>query len=176
MATNKKTNCVTCGKELTYRTKKPLYCKAHQPPKQYKHTTKKGRDLHQYERSIFKVLEEVIICDAIRNGYYTWLKSPKDEPMQLDWYANCGVEIAFEIQGEQHYSYNKYFHRTMADFEYQVACDNLKEELCKKRGVCLIKIRYGTKVDTDYILKIIKANGCFPELVRRGAIKNKYID
>jgi hypothetical protein len=166
----KKTVCSTCGKELTYTTKKPLYCKEHKPEKQYRHTTKRSRNTHQFERSVFNVIESVITCDAIRNGYYTWLRSPKGEPMQLDWYMNCGIEIAFEIQGEQHYQFTKYFHKTIADFEYQVLCDKLKEEVCKKRGVHLFMIRYGTKVTADHILAILKANGLLPELIRCGAI------
>jgi hypothetical protein len=175
-STTKSTRCQTCGKEISYSTKKPLYCKEHRPPKQYQHTTKSSRNTHLYERSIFKVIESVIIAGACRNGYYTWLPSPKGEPMQLDWYCNCGIEIAFEIQGEQHYSFNKFFHKTQADFDYQVLCDNLKEDLCRKRGVYLFKIRYGTKVDAAYIIALLKANGCMPELIRHGAIKKNLLE
>jgi hypothetical protein len=160
--------CKNCGIEVSYRTKKPTYCKECRPKKYNRRT------IHRYERSVFLVIEDVIICDAIRNGYYTWLLSPKGEPMQLDWYANCGVEIGFEIQGEQHYQFNKYFHKTKNNFEYQVTCDQLKESLCKKRGLILFKIRYGTKVNADYVISLLKESKCFNELARRGAINNKY--
>jgi hypothetical protein len=175
-ATPKVTNCETCGKVLSYTTKKPKYCKEHQPGKQYRHTTKSSRNTHLFERSVFKIIEEVLICDAVRNGYHTWLKSPKGEPLQLDWYCNCGVEVAFEIQGEQHFKWIKYFHKTYADFEYQVLCDRIKDDECRKRGVYLFKINYGTKVNLEYILALLRANNCFIELVRRGAVKKKHVE
>lgn len=177
MANNNKTTiCRVCGKKLTYKTKAPLYCKEHKPEKEYRHTTKSSKNIHKNERNVFNIIENIIICDAIRNGYYTWIKSPKGEPLQLDWYCNCGIEIAFEIQGEQHFKFNRYFHKTYADFEYQQQCDKIKEEKCRKRGVYLFKINYDTKVDIKYILSLLKANECLTELIRRGAINKKYIE
>lgn len=181
MATKKKstgskiTYCKTCGKEIAYKTKKPDFCLEHRPAKEYRHTTKRAHNQHLYERAIFKIIEDVIICDAVRNGYFTWLLSPKKEPLQLDWYARCGVEVAFEIQGEQHYEFNKYFHRNQAAFEYQVACDKLKAEQCRKRGVFLFPIRYDTKVNALYLLKLLREAGCLTELIRHNAINAKYL-
>jgi hypothetical protein len=141
-----------------------------------KKRTTGGSQLHLREKRIFKVIESVIICDAIRNGYYTWLKSPRGEPMQLDWYCNCGIEVAFEIQGVQHYKFVKFFHKTRENFEYQQLCDKAKKDKCKKRGVFLFIIDDKVKVNRKYIFSLIKEASILPELVKRRAISRRILE
>lgn len=46
-----------------------------------------------------------------------------------------GKKIYVEIQGEQHYSYNPYFHKSYKDFEERLYKDELKRKFAEKNGI-----------------------------------------
>lgn len=100
--------------------------------------------------------------EVIHNGYYSWLRSPKNQPMQLDVYIP-ELKIAFEVDGRQHFQYSTFLHgkgkKGLERFQYLQACDKLKDELCKKRGVRLIRIRYDRRVTREYLLTRLKNEG-----------------
>jgi hypothetical protein len=50
--------------------------------------------------------------------------------------------LAVEVQGAQHYSFNKFFHRTRADFLEQKKRDRKKAEWCEANGIRLVIIDY----------------------------------
>lgn len=52
-------------------------------------------------------------------------------------------KIAIEVQGEQHYRFNAFFHNSRADFLAQKKRDCRKQEWCDINEIKLIKIRYG---------------------------------
>jgi len=60
--------------------------------------------------------------------------------------------IAFEIDGEQHYYYNKNWHKNRATFNKQIERDKIKSELCKKHGILLIRIPYYIENVKSYII------------------------
>lgn len=66
--------------------------------------------------------------------------------LELDCY-NPQVGIAVEYQGEQHYRFPNGFHKTREEFEDQVARDVIKEHLCKKNNILLIKVPYTVPLD-----------------------------
>ena len=74
--------------------------------------------------------------DFIDNGYYSWMRSPKNAPLQLDRYYPR-MNWGFEFQGSQHYEYSKFFHKKKADFLYYQECDRIKVQSCKNKGVRL---------------------------------------
>lgn len=143
---SKITKCTVCGGPIEYKTKKPTKCKgciaAGQAPVKYRpHKTKWAK-----ESEMFKILKELLPdAETIINGYYSWLLSPKEEPLQLDWYCP-EFKIGAEYNGAQHYSFNKYFHKTKKRFEYQKLCDSTKADLCCKKGVTLLEIRFDEKL------------------------------
>jgi hypothetical protein len=76
----------------------------------------------------------------------TGLPFPNKRPkflggLELDCY-NEEKKLALEYQGEQHYRYIPFFHRTPTAFEEQRERDNRKRLLCKQKGVELIHIPY----------------------------------
>ena len=154
--TNKVTKCEGCGRDLTYKTRKPQYCavcksknaKPYQKPKPRKAPKRSKKEAH-VQRSLNLVLPEALYID---NGYYSWLISPRGFPMQLDRYYP-ELKLAIEVQGRQHYAYNKYFHASKQDFEYLQECDRSKAEQCKDRGIKLIAIRYDRVVNKDYLIR-----------------------
>lgn len=84
----------------------------------------------------------------------TWLRNPlTNRSLELDGYD--GKSVAFEADGQQHFVYPNRFHRTYADFLYQIKKDKLKTQLCQRRGVHLIRIPY-TMTSPDTIESYIR--------------------
>lgn len=97
----KKTDCIICGKSIIYTTKKPMKCeecktKSKQVRKPKNRSTNPPKSKWKSEALMFKVLSELFPrTDYCINGYYSWLPSPKNTPMQLDWYS-YELGLAFE--------------------------------------------------------------------------------
>jgi len=69
----------------------------------------------------------------------SWLKG-----LQLDGY-NADLKTACEYQGEQHYKHIEFFHKTVEEYEDQLANDKKKVQLCKDKGVKLCIIPFMRK-------------------------------
>jgi len=75
----------------------------------------------------------------------SWLKSPKSNSnLELDMY-NDDMKLAVEYDGIQHDQYIQHFHRTEENFKKRQEDDKLKDELCKIKGVTLIRIPHTVK-------------------------------
>ncbi len=68
-----------------------------------------------------------------------WLKNSRNNQMELDGY-NDELKLAFEHQGEQHFLFNKYFHRTINDLSQRKQDDLQKQQLCKEHKIILIQV------------------------------------
>lgn len=88
----------------------------------------------------------------IDNGYYSFLKSPKGYPMQLDRYYPR-LHLAFEYNGKQHSIDSDYMFDSKDDFEYRKYCDKLKNKLCKELGITIIYIEYNEYISRELIVK-----------------------
>lgn len=148
--------CSTCkGKKTTTATKKPLTTKkvggkkkTYKKPPANKNT--------QGELVLFRALDKLLKDQVfINHGYYSSLPSPKGYPMQLDRYYP-ELKLAWEFDGKQHEEFNKYIHKTKANFEYYKQCDALKEKQCKQQGITLIRIAYNYKISPEALKFDIK--------------------
>ena len=85
--------CASCGKPVPYTTKPIKYCANCRKPtkKRYKHKAKGSNG----ERGLFALLDKFIRADYVNNGYYSFLRSPKGAPLQLDRYYP-DLKLAFE--------------------------------------------------------------------------------
>ena len=168
MAEAKTTKCLKCGKDMRYSTKKPKYCtvctaiqkkeKAKTAPKKTTGGYKKKPDNKntQGELILFKVLDDILgKHDFINHGYYSFLKSPKGYPMQLDRYYP-DLKLAFEYDGKQHETYQKYIHKSLKNFEYYKECDRLKEQYCKDAGITLIRVAWNHKITAEALQRDIQ--------------------
>ena len=55
--------------------------------------------------------------------------------------TQIGVGLGFEYDGVQHSEYNRHFHRNgVKEFKYQVKKDQWKDNICKDKGILLIRI------------------------------------
>ncbi|MCR4314367.1 MAG: hypothetical protein NUV84_03925 [Candidatus Uhrbacteria bacterium] len=82
-----------------------------------------------------------------------WLISTNSTKLELDFYIE-ELKIAFEIQGEQHYKFVEFFHKTKEKYEERKSYDTQKADLCRGRKVRLIEII--TKSDIEIAIKNIK--------------------
>lgn len=57
-------------------------------------------------------------------------------------------KIAVEVQGQQHSSYNAFFHKDKSDFILQQRRDVLKQRWCDANKIKLVHIPYGSKEET----------------------------
>lgn len=60
--------------------------------------------------------------------------------MTIDFY-NASQKIALEVDGNQHYKYNKFFHSgSRQKFLEQLCRDDEKEKFCEKNNIKLVRI------------------------------------
>ena len=177
--TQKTTRCITCNKDIAYKTNKPKRCNACKNEKGTKaRKNRKGgaRPFTKWkkETQMFRLLQEIFNTDSIMNGYYSWLESPKGEAMQLDWFCPK-YSVAFEYNGRQHYEYSTYFHKSKKAFKYLQECDKLKHEICKDKGVVLVPIRYDKSLTKRYLLLKLEESDkkLYNSLIKRGIIKEE---
>lgn len=81
-----------------------------------------------------------------------WLRSDSGYPLELDFYFET-IDMAVEIQGQQHYRYIPYFHGKLSGFDAQRRRDNLKKRICFKKQVVLLFIKDDESLSD--VLKVI---------------------
>ena len=67
------------------------------------------------------------------------------EPLHFDGF-NQDLMLAFEHDGEQHFHHIPYFHPTRKDFEAAQKRDEIKNNLCSKHNVHLLRIKYDVAI------------------------------
>jgi hypothetical protein len=88
----------------------------------------KVRELLHELYPTLQVLEEVQIL----------VKKNKD--LYLDFYIPL-YKLAVEIDGQQHRSYNTFYHRSQSDFVKQKVNDNFKSQWCDLNQIRFIRLR-----------------------------------
>jgi hypothetical protein len=75
----------------------------------------------------------------------------KGQTLYFDFYIK-ELNILIEVQGEQHFSYNKYFHGDREGFVSSKRRDNLKKEFCELERMALVIIPFNEKMDRKKLL------------------------
>jgi len=80
--------------------------------------------------------------------------------LTLDFY-NSTQKIAIEVDGNQHYRYNKFFHsNSRQNFLFQLKRDEKKEYFCELNNIKLIRVLESDVLDStkypDSLLKLLK--------------------
>lgn len=174
MPLEKVAHCEVCGTDLIYKTKKPKLCSAHKlanakPNKKPKTIPTKSKKEGQMQYLLNKIMPEAVYID---NGFYSFLPSPKDHPMQMDRYYP-DLKLAFEFQGKQHYQFNSYMHSSKESFEYLKTCDALKAKLLKQRGIRLITIKYDKEITLGYLVRRLKEEGILDDLRQKTTVREE---
>ncbi|WP_282161980.1 hypothetical protein [Ulvibacterium marinum] len=86
---------------------------------------------------ICRVLFEQIFNKKFPKAFPDWLINEDGNRMELDGYCS-ELNIAFEHQGEQHYTLNTHFIKSKEKLNRRIRLDKQKEKLCKSNGITLI--------------------------------------
>ena len=80
--------------------------------------------------------------------------------LELDCY-NPNLKLAVEYQGQQHYKFTPFFHKTNEAFINQKYRDELKRRMCKDNMITLIEIPYTVKIENikTYLLNELLNHG-----------------
>lgn len=71
-----------------------------------------------------------------------WCVNPRTgQLLELDCY-NAEKRLAVEYDGVQHAKFTRAFHKKPGDFRDQCFRDRIKEKLCQKKGVNLVRVPY----------------------------------
>lgn len=156
----KTTICNDCQAEVEYKTKKPKLCpKCHEErygSRKFYMEPKNAPKKSKGEYFLAKVLNNIFPeAQCIDGGYYSFLMSPKGYPMQLDRYYPR-LHLAFEFDGKQHSDDVEYFYRDAEQINYRKECDKLKEELCARYNITIIRIDYREYINEELIRKKLR--------------------
>lgn len=75
-----------------------------------------------------------------------WLRRPGLPPLELDFFLP-ELDLAFEVQGEQHFRYIPHFHRTPSAFDEQLERDRFKRKVCDQNRVTLVELTSASEYD-----------------------------
>lgn len=107
--------------------------------------TRRGRTLNKHEEMCREIFERLFNV-PFKKIRPKWLKNPVTKRcLELDGF-NEGVKtplgegLAFEYDGDQHSRFTPHFQSCPEEFQYQVKKDELKDIVCEKRGVLLVRI------------------------------------
>ena len=104
-----------------------------------------------------KKKQKISLCEAMIKSYLTYsecifkhqfyVKLPKGirktNRAYIDFMVWCdGKQYAIEYNGEQHYHYIPYFHKTMNKFFEQRKRDKYIEDWCKENNIIFVEIPY----------------------------------
>jgi very-short-patch-repair endonuclease len=74
--------------------------------------------------------------------------------LTIDFY-NANKKIALEVDGNQHYKFNKFFHgNSRQNFLSQLQRDDKKEYFCEINNIKLVRILESDKLDEDLLKKL----------------------
>lgn len=74
--------------------------------------------------------------------------------LTIDFY-NANKKIAVEVDGNQHYKFNKFFHgNSRQNFLSQLQRDDKKEYFCEINNIKLVRILETDKLDEDLLKKL----------------------
>lgn len=74
--------------------------------------------------------------------------------LTLDFY-NANKKIAIEVDGEQHYRYNKFFHgNNRINFLEQLKRDQKKEDFCKMNEIKLVRIAESDILNRELLIEL----------------------
>jgi len=74
--------------------------------------------------------------------------------LTIDFY-NANKKIALEVDGNQHYKFNKFFHgNSRLNFLAQLQRDDKKEYFCEINNIKLVRILESDKLDEELLKKL----------------------
>lgn len=135
----------------------PLQIQFEESKKNSKEFFSVRRTLQSKEHKVRLILERMFFPAKFKNIRLKHFINPfTNKRLELDCY-NALLNLAVEVQGQQHYKFIKYFHGNEGEFKKQQERDMIKRLLCKEHGIKLIEIPFNiseSKVE-QYLLNQI---------------------
>jgi hypothetical protein len=119
----------------------PLYTRSqpHQNPSQSSEQSQPSSHASKSEKKCKEIVERIFQKEFV-TVRPDWLKNPlSGRNLELDLY-NEELKLGVEYDGIQHKEYNSKWHGNKEEFDDQVLRDKMKNKLCKKNGVTLIRV------------------------------------
>ncbi len=106
---------------------------------------------------LFRCVLEKVFNQSFPSIRPSWLKSDKNRKLQIDGY-NEKLKFGFEHQGEQHFRFKPFFHKTIEAFERRLLNDSLKASILKEKNIFMLYPTYKLKKENyfNYIKTHIK--------------------
>lgn len=104
----------------------------------------------------------------LENRRPDWLLSSSGARLEIDLYIEQ-IDVAIEIQGQQHFEYTPHFHKTYKDFQDQKRRDEEKRAICKRAGVPLVEIACYMDLKL-FIGELVEKNGEMSHKIRRHSL------
>lgn len=105
-----------------------------------------------------RVVEEIFHRPFQSSFRPDWLKNPATgRNLEIDIW-NAELNLGIEYDGQQHFKPINGMGQSNSDFVYQVIKDKLKDDICKKRGVHLLRVPYTVRKNDieNYLTKKLK--------------------
>lgn len=101
---------------------------------------------------IYNLLKQIYPSQIIKQDYHIKVNG---KSLYIDLYIPR-LKLAIECDGEQHDSFNKFFHQDVTDFMRQKGNDKFKEEYCEVQGITLVRVKYKEDLSVNDLLLRIK--------------------
>lgn len=117
-----------------------------------------------------RIAMEAIFKRRFPRSYPSWLKSKEGYQLELDGY-NEQIGIAFEHQGEQHYTTKSIYIKNDQNLTKRIKVDKYKVKICKRNKVFLIQIpQVHDRIElanlADFIIDKCKEEGIRTHIVK----------
>ncbi len=101
---------------------------------------------------IFRAILETIFNCEFHSCRPTWLRNKYGKKLEIDGY-NKELKLGFEHQGEQHFKFSSFFHKTQENFERRKLNDKTKYNILQSRNIFMLYPTYKLKKEDyfDYI-------------------------
>ncbi len=117
------------------------------------------------------IIQELFRLPFVKTRREKWLRNEKTgRNLELDCYnaniiTNIGRGLAFEFDGAQHTMFVPHFHGTQEGFLKSQQRDRLKEKLCRRAGVLLIRIPYDIVDKEEFIRRKVRENSLWHYII-----------
>ncbi len=106
---------------------------------------------HATETRLARIVESIFGKTNVCVSFYPeWAKSPKGVLYEFDILVK-DRNLLIGYNGEQHYKFVKFFHKTRAKSYHQQVRDKVKRQVASTNGYTLVEFKYTEPIIKDYI-------------------------
>lgn len=147
-------HCQICGRESNKSLLCPMHQKTHIIIENGIILRKSIKSLSKPEKLILTLLKKENI-KAIPEVYFPWCRESVYRPrLPFDIYIPK-KRIIIEYDGQQHFKYVKFFHKTRRGYLKARYRDRLKEILAAKHDLKVIRLNYKQTITKELILEFL---------------------